>query len=478
MSANNKETMDTDIVIIGGGGAGLAAAVTAAENHARVIVLEKRKTTGGNSVMAFGLFGAESPTQKRMMIDADRDKLFRQAMEYSHWRINAKLFRTFIDKSGETIQWLEDKGVRFADIYPVHPNQSPRTWHCPKEGGTAIIQALVESCEEMQIPILKQTSVEKILTDEHGKAIGVIATSKDKELKISAKSIIVATGGYAGNKGLLKKYYPHYNENMYLRGLPHNGDGFRMATAIGANTEGLGVVQSAGPRFPGSYDLFCVATEPNMVWVNKRGERFADESIAYNVYEGANTILNQPGQISFTLFDEKIKRGMVEDGLIKGKWPAILPLTRMNDLDAELHEEAKKGTLIISDSWSKVAEWIGADSEMLHSTVKEYNKFCDQGHDGIFVKERRLLTPLREPPYYAMKCQTVMLTTIGGIKINHHMEVLDQKDEVIPGLYAVGNDAGGWETETYNLNLSGSSFGFAINSGRIAAENASGSLNS
>ena len=64
------------------------------------------------------------------------------------------------------------------------------------------------------------------------------------------------------------------------------------------------------------------------------------------------------------------------------------------------------------------------------------------------------------------------LGTIGGIKINHHMEVLDSEDNNIPGLYAAGIDTGGWQSRTYCRILAGSTLGFAINSGRIAAENA------
>jgi fumarate reductase flavoprotein subunit len=52
------------------------------------------------------------------------------------------------------------------------------------------------------------------------------------------------------------------------------------------------------------------------------------------------------------------------------------------------------------------------------------------------------------------------------------MEVLNQQGDPIPGLYSVGSGTGGWESDTYCLELSGSAFGFALNSGRIAGENA------
>ena len=56
--------------------------------------------------------------------------------------------------------------------------------------------------------------------------------------------------------------------------------------------------------------------------------------------------------------------------------------------------------------------------------------------------------------------------------INERMEVLDNQDNPIPGFYAAGVITSGWESETYCSDLNGSAFGYAINSGRIAGENA------
>ena len=118
----NTETFETQIVIIGGGGSGLSAAVAAAEKGAEVVLLEKRSKLGGTSAMAQGLFGAESSVQKRLKIDARRDELFKMAMKFAHWSINPRIVRAFIDKSGDTIRWLEEKGLTF-DVPPYYPNQ-------------------------------------------------------------------------------------------------------------------------------------------------------------------------------------------------------------------------------------------------------------------------------------------------------------------------------------------------------------------
>ena len=89
----------------------------------------------------------------------------------------------------------------------------------------------------------------------------------------------------------------------------------------------------------------------------------------------------------------------------------------------------------------------------------------------MMAKDRRYLVALRTPPYYAIKCSPMFHSTIGGISINHRMEVLNGRGSPIPGLYSVGIDTGGWESDTYCAILSGTTFGFAINSGRIAGEN-------
>ncbi len=475
--AISKENLQADIVVIGGGGGGLAAAVAAREKGASVIVLEKRRAVGGNAVFAEGFFAAESPAQKRMNIDARRDELFKIGMNYSHWTINPRILRAFIDKSGDTVHWLEDKGLYFDWIPPLYPNQVPLVWHCLKGRGAVIVRVLRKNCENLGVQLLRETPAKKILTDRKGRVTGVLAVTKGKELKISAKSVIIATGGYGSNKEMLKKYCPQYTENMGTSGKFHTGDGLRMAWEVGAASEGLGILQLVGPDFAGGGDIGTVATEPKTIWVNKEGERFTDETTAYNIFESANPLLRQTDRVCFSLFDENIKQGIIKDGVIKGAGIMIVPpRTRFPKLDKELRLQADKGKVKISNSWNKIAEWIGVAPAVLQHTIDEYNFCCDRRCDEIFAKDQRYLTPLRTPPYYAMECHPGFIGTIGGIKINHLMEVINTQGKPIPGLYAVGVDTGGWESETYCAILAGSTFGFALNSGRIAAENAVKSL--
>jgi fumarate reductase flavoprotein subunit len=130
----DKEDMNVDVVVIGSGGSGLAAAVAAAEKGASVAVLEKLNALGGRSVRAEGFFAAESPAQERMGIDAPSDVLFRMAMDYAHWRINPRIMRAFVNKSGDTVRWLEEKGLNIDRVSPFYRNQVIRVWHQPKGG--------------------------------------------------------------------------------------------------------------------------------------------------------------------------------------------------------------------------------------------------------------------------------------------------------------------------------------------------------
>lgn len=468
---DNKEQLKTDLLIMGAGGSGLAAAVTAANAGLKVIVIEKRKIAGGNTVFAEGLFGADSPTQKRLLIDARPDKLFKMAMNFAHWTLNPHVLRAFIDRSGDTIRWLEEKGVKFI-VPPLFVNQVPLTWHCPERNGTELIELFMKDCKKLGIKIMYSTSGARIIKDKSGAISGLIAQSAGKEIRISAKAVIIASGGYGGNQKLLKKYNSRYHEKIRYRGVPGAsvGDGLMMAVEAGCATEGLGIIQFTGPNCIESPKLTGIAREPTTVWVNKKGERFFDEGMSFYNFEAANSIVRQPGSVTYVLFDEKIKKESINEGPIKMMLGGIYN-ANCSTLEQDLKSQYGRA-VIKANTWTEIAKWIGAKPEILNATIKEYNNFCDHGHDTIFVKDIRYLRPLMTPPFYAVRCYPTFLTTIGGIKINEHMEVVDKEDEPIPGLYAVGNDAGGWESDTYDADLSGTTLGFAINSGRIAAENA------
>lgn len=464
------DNLSADVVIIGSG-AGLAAGIAAAEKGARVIILERLKKTGGNASLAAGILAAESPVQRRLKIYASREYLFRASMDHAKWLINPRIVKAFIDKSGDTIQWLEDMGVAFEDIPFCYPNQFPRIFHVVSGHGRKLIHTMRERCEELGVKILCSTAGKKISINDNGEVTGVIAKQKEKDISIEAKAVVIATGGYSGDKQLLRKYYPHYSNTLRLYGKPCPGDGLKMALEAGAATEGLGTVIAMGPLFEGSSYVHVVSMESNTVWVNKNGERFINEDVIPSA--SSNALNMQPDKISFTLFDSKIRQGFINNGINKAVEPARYPAgSKMKNLDIKLEEEESRGTIKISQSWKEIAKWIGADLKTLKNTIAQYNEYCDKGRDDEFYKNRRFLQPLKMPPFYALRCTQAHHGTIGGIKINHHMEVINTDNKKIPGLYASGNDAGGWVAGTYPHHLTGTALSFALNSAHIAGENA------
>ena len=426
-------------------------------------------------MFAEGPFAAESPTQERLHIQCSKDELFNIHMYYSHWTLNAKQVRQVIDKSGDTIRWFEEKGVEFY-IPMMYPNQSPLEWHNPKKGCPEIIRTLMKDCQQFGVEVFFKARAQEILTDKAGKISQVIASVGRQQISIRTRSVIIATGGYAGSNRLIRKYCPSFNlDNLkfnMLKGM-HTGDGIRMAFEIGADNEGLNKLILHGPGSE-ARAAFGIAIEANSVWVNSNGERFMQESANFSPFESVNGLLRQPGQVCYSIFDEAMVQNAIKNGLERPFESSLHSRGIRENLAQGLQKEVAQGHMLRSDSWSEIAKWIGVKPANLRATIDEYNACCDKGHDDQFAKDPKNLKPLRTPPYYVVKCFPGILSSFGGIKTNHGMEVLNKEGKPIRGLYAAGNDAcGGFCGTTYNVRLAGSGCGFAFNSGRIAGDNAS-----
>jgi fumarate reductase flavoprotein subunit len=471
--------MEADIAVIGSGASGLAAALTAAGEGAKVILFEKQPSPGGTSNFFNGIFAVESDMQKEQYIAYSRDQAFRNFMEYNHWRVNAPLVRALINKSADTIRWLQENGVEFPEV-TINMPDAPRTYHIVKGGGEAVVKALVFKAKEKGVSIKLGTPVKKILKGKKGPT-GVIAEIDGEDIQVDCRAVIIASGGYANNKEWIKKYTGlGLGENvMPIGNVGKMGDGIRMAWEMGAGAEGMGVLHILragpfGPEFPFMNIVEAAAIQP-ILWVNPQGERFCDEGIAYYDTSTGNVNARFKKGYTFCVFDDSIKQYFMEKGIDRGVAQVYLPGSRLKNLNTELQELVARNTteLFGENSIEKLAGKMEVDPSVLKATVEQYNGFCEKGHDELFAKDPNYLRPLKGPRFYAVRARTCFLGTLGGIRINYRTEVVNQYDVPIPGLYAAGNDAGGLHADSYSMrDSSGGASAFAVNSGRIAGENA------
>jgi fumarate reductase flavoprotein subunit len=470
----------TDVVVAGSGATGLAAAVTLAEGGATVAVFEKQRSLGGTSNFFQGTFAVESHLQRERYIDYTRDECFKNTMDYSHWRANPRLVRAIIDESAATIAWLEERGVVFVEA-TINMPDSPLTYHTIKGRGEAVVKALVDRAKERGVRIVAGTPVTALLK-AGGRVSGVLVDADGDEVEVAAKAVVIATGGFANNKEWIKKYtgYDLGINLMPVGNTGKTGDGLRMAWEAGAAEEGVTTIEMfrvapVGPEFAMGCNLEQAAAQPDL-WVTARGERFCDETIGFydSPVGNAQARFKADGH-TFSILDDSIIERLEEHGLDKGVGIDFPPGTKLTELRREIQAalDNRSSEVFAADSLADLAAQTGMDPDTLEATVAEYNHSCARGHDPLFAKDRRFLRPLVGPRFYAVRGRAVFLGTMGGIKVNERLEVLDKKDTAIPGLYAGGFDAGGMYGDSYPIkSSSGLASAFALNSGRIAARSA------
>ena len=210
-----------------------------------------------------------------------------------------------------------------------------------------------------------------------------------------------------------------------------------------------------------------------VLWVNKRGERFMNEDMAPNSTFTGNAIINQPANVGFSIMDQRIIN------VYKKKGPDLLDHVHGDkifenfDADVDLALSSGYKYLHKADTLEELAEQMGVPVDAFVEAVDEYNDMCDAGWDDLFEKDRRYLYPVRKGPFYALEFYAGAYGTLGGIKVNHKLEVETDDFQTIPGLYAVGTDACAIYGDCYPFTFAGNTMGFCLNSGRMAGENAS-----
>jgi fumarate reductase flavoprotein subunit len=463
------------LLVIGGGAAGMAAAAAAAEKGIQVVVMEANANVGGNGLFPRGVFAVDSKLQRRKLIFADKDQVFRDCMNYSHWKIDGRIIRALIEKSGDTIDWLTEKGVGFVDVVHHIPNQSPEVFHICSEqenAGSVVMKALKKYCLEKGVTILTKTRGQMLIKEDDGRICGAYGVKEDDEIMVEAQKIIIGTGGFSGNRELIEKYYPNFkfDEVPAGGGLRYPGDGLQMALNVGADVDGHWTMEIAAPKIKGHAPLNLQLGKPYNVWLNAFGRRFADEGIVYNFAMAANAVMRQPKTKTWVLFSEGMLKKTLSDGRDMIELIHI-PLDAEEKLEETLVKAEEDGILCKAESAKEVADFIGCEEATVKAEIDAYNAACKAGRDGIFAKKADYMLPL-EGTIYAVEAGCDMLITHGGIRVDESFHALNEEQKPLGNLFMAGVDFGGADADVYNVEMSGHGFGFALNSGRIAGEKA------
>lgn len=463
-----------DLIVVGGGAAGLSAASRAAMEQKEVLVLEALPRVGGNGVFAEEMFALNSRELQNRGITCDVDGWFSLAMEHSHWKNHARLTRNLLEKSGENMDWLCDHGLNIAGVTPESVSGLGTGTHFTEgmHTGRDVMAVLTRFCSENPYITLRTgTRVTELLRNESGTVTGVRAASDGESETFYGEAVILATGGFGGNRDLIRRIIPGIDETAFahLRGIRMNGDGILMAEAAGAEILSNGCFENAGPTFAGDSTVMGLVTKRYALWLNRNGRRFANEAVGDNFVYGCNAVYAQPDHVCYVLLDEAMYDSAVAGPVDFLAGPEAVK-SGTAGMEKALAKEQKAGRVCISHDLGEIARWMGADPETLAREIEEYNAFCAAGKDPIFLKPAQLLRPLREGRYVCIRCGVDYILTHGGIRVDENMKVLRSDGTAISGLYAAGVDISGIDANGYQVTMGGHSFGLSLTGGRWAAE--------
>ena len=494
----NGETVsyDADVVVIGAGGAGMTAAMTAADAGQKVVILESQAMVGGNSARATGgMNAAKTVYQDENEFDqaagvektlataaekyADNETITALAKTVSEqWAAyqanptgyfdsvelmeldtmvggkginDPELVKTLCEGTADAIDWLDENGITLHNVSSFG-GASVKRIHRPvnEEGkvvsvGAYMIPLLQENCEKRGIDIVLNTTVDTILTDANGAAVGVSGTDKDgNTVVVNAKSVILATGGFGANLDMVTQYKPELAGFMTTNAAGAQGQGIEMATAIGAGTVDMDQIQIHPTVEANTAALITEGLRGDgAILVNANGERFIDEVGTRDVVSAAE--IAQPGSYSWLIVDQA-----------------------MADASSVIQGYIKKGYTKTGATYEELAKELDVDPAAFANTMETWNSYVEAKNDPDFGRTS-FANPLNNGPYYAIKVTAGVHHTMGGVTINSATEVLKEDGTVIPGLFAAGEVTGG----VHGANrLGGTAVADFVVFGRIAGESA------
>ena len=418
--------INVDVVVVGSGGAGLISAIKAKEAGANVVVLEKLPLIGGNTLISGAEYAAPMNWLQEKENISDSIELFKKDVEKAGG--DKELIDVLAKNALDGAKWLKDDiKVEWTDELMFFGGHSVKRSLIPKgQSGKELINKL-HAKTELGIEILTETNAYELIVKDNV-VTGVKAKTKNGELIVNAKSVILTTGGFGANKKMLNDNDKEIDDKILSTNSPGStGDGIKMAQKIGADVVDLDKIQlypvcdveTGKLLYTGDTRLVGGA-----ILVNKEGNRFVEELGTRR--EISLGIKSQTDSIAYQIWDEDSMRKSI-----------ILPT---HEIEYNNLIEGKK--LCKVNSIDEMAEFFGIDKNNLKETIKKFNEDSENGKDTLF-NLRRLGFKIEKAPFYCLKAVPAVHHTMGGLRINKDANVLDKNGNIIKGLYAAGETTGG-----------------------------------
>ncbi|MCL1108046.1 flavocytochrome c [Shewanella schlegeliana] len=437
-----------DVVVVGSGGAGFSAAVSAFDNGAKVILIEKEPVIGGNAKLAAGgMNAAWTDQQKAKGIKDSVESMYKDTMKGGRDINEPELVEVLTSHSKGSVDWLTAMGADLNDVGRMGGASANRS-HRPTGGagvGAHVIQVLYDNAVKRDIDMRMNTRGIEILKDDKGNVEGLLVKGMYKGYYwIKADAVILATGGFAKNNERVSKLDPKLKGFISTNQPGATGDGIDVAGNAGAAMTDLEYIQAHPTLSVKGGVMVTEAVRGNgAILVNREGKRFVNEITTRDKASAA--ILNQTGKSAFLIFDDSVRKSL-----------------------SKIDKYIGLGVVPSADSLVKLGEKTGIDGKNLTEAVARYNSQLKSGKDTDFGRPN-LPRALNEGNYYAIEVTPGVHHTMGGVKIDSKAEIMNAKQQVIPGLYGAGEVTGG----VHGANrLGGNAISDIVTFGRMAGENA------
>ena len=515
IEAEDTTVTDTecDVVIVGAGGAGMTAALQAVDSGVNsVIIVEKGGSTGGNTSRATGGMNAAKTvyqdenewsdatttavekaiaTAEEKYADGDKISNLTATVkeQFEAYKANPEgyfdsvelfaldtiiggkglnnfdLVMTLTGNSAEAIDWLATKNAHLTNVGSFGGASVKRIHRATTEDGKTtpvgayLVKVLTADVEaEDKIDLRTNTAATEIVMED-GKAVGVKVKSENGEYTIRAKAVILASGGYGANDALVPDEYKKF---VYAGHAGATGDAIKMVEGLDADLINMDLVntQPNSMILPSGLGQYCNpgvagAYKAGAYMVNQNGERFFNESAnAWDLMQAMKQNEAQYLIMDQTAFDN------FNAGMTNSKIYTMEDVEEWLSDDYDGQPVMKQGATL-----AELCEKLNLPADAVEASAKAFND-CAAAQTADAFGRTPAAAQSEEGPFYALQMHIRYYASLGGLHINDSMQVLNTKQEAIPGLYAAGEVVGGLEGDVY---MGATLFGWAIASGYDAA---------